>query len=90
MAKLIMVGECPNCGALITSRYPFEIGICRCSNPAVQVPLQLAIVMPPRFQKAIEVVEKHSGITGEKLLTELLHELSEALVRGWKTHERRE
>lgn len=84
MARLIMVGTCPKCGQTVTSRYPFEIGVCPDCNPSTEIPLKLAIVMPARFQEAIEIVEKHSGIEAENLLSELLHQTSEALVRGLK------
>lgn len=79
-----MVGECPKCGKTITSKYPFEIGECHCKNPTVQVKLELAIIPAPKIQQAIEAVEKHSGIPAEQLVTKLLHETAEAMVRGWK------
>lgn len=82
MTRLIMVGKCPKCGTQVTAKYPFQIGICPHCNPSTEVPLQLAIIPTPKIQRAIEVVEKHSGVTAEKFLAELLEETSKALVRG--------
>ena len=84
MARIIMVGECPSCGTKVVSRYPFEIGICKCENPHVEVPLELAIILPPRYLRKIERVSKYSGVPVEKLVEALLEETAEAVKRGLK------
>ena len=89
MAKLIMVGTCPNCGAQVVSRYPFEIGECKCENPHVQVTLEPALLLPPRYRRKLEQASKHSGIPMERLLDALLKEASAQLLRGL-TVERKE
>jgi len=88
MAKLIMVGTCPHCGRTITSKYPFQLGLCHCKNLVVQIPLELAIIPVPKIQKMLEVVEEYSGIPAEQLVSKLLEETSEALVRGLKINKK--
>jgi hypothetical protein len=85
MAKLKMVGTCPECGAIIVSRYPFMLGECFCKgNPAIEVPLEPALILAPRHLKQIEKVSKNSGIPVPQLTDALLTEASKAVMRGMK------
>ena len=84
MAKLVMVGTCPECGATVTSRYPFMIGECLCKGNPVEVPLEPTLVLAPRHMRKLEVVSKHSGIPLDKLADALLKEISEAVMKGLK------
>lgn len=81
-----MVGTCPECGAQVVSRYPFEIGICHCRGNPIQVPLQLAIIPAPKIQKAIQKVSDVSGVAVEDLTDTLLKEASKAVMRGLRVH----
>ena len=85
MAKLVMIGKCPNCGKVVQSRFPFEIGECKCENPPIQVPLEPALILPPRYMKKIEKVSELSEVPVEELVDALLKEISEAVLRGLKT-----
>ncbi len=82
LAKLIMVGQCPNCGAEVASRFPFEIGLCRCKNSPVEVPLQLAIIPAKRIMEKIEQVSSLSGVPVEKLVNAMLKEASKQFLEG--------
>lgn len=82
MAKIVMVGTCSNCGATVTSRYPFLIGECLCRGNPVEVPLEPALVLAPRHMKKIEKVSELSGIPVEKLTEALLKEITEAVLKG--------
>lgn len=84
MVKLLMVGECPSCGKTVTSRYPFMIGECKCENPPVAVPLELALILPPRYMKKLEKVSELSEVPVEELTDALLKAVSEAVLRGLK------
>lgn len=84
-----MVGTCPKCGATVTSKYPFERANCPNCNPLTEVELSLAIIPGKRIQRAMEIVEKHSGIEAEQFFSELLHQTVEALVRGLKIGRKR-
>lgn len=77
-----MVGTCPNCGAEVTSRYPFEIGECYCKNPAVEVPLQLAIIPRPHTMKVLERISELSGVSVEKLVNALLEAAADQVLEG--------
>ena len=82
MAKLIMVGQCPHCKKEITSRYPFEIGECKCRNPPVQFSLQLAIIPAKRHMKVIQRISELSGVPVEKLVNALLEEAGKQVLAG--------
>lgn len=84
MAKLIMVGTCPECGATVTSRYPFMIGECLCKGNPIEVPLEPALVLAPRHMKKIEKVSELSEVSVEELMDALLKEVREAVLRGLK------
>ena len=72
MVKLIMVGVCPECGAQVTSRYPFQIGECRCKNPPVEVHLKLAIIPAERHIKKLREIAEFRKTSIKKLVIELL------------------
>jgi hypothetical protein len=72
MTKLVMIGECSNCGATVVSRFPFEIGICHCSNPHREVKLQLAIIPAKRHMKQLRKVAGFRPTDIKKLIAELL------------------
>jgi len=67
-----MLGRCPNCGAEIVSRYPFEIGICHCRGNPVEVPLRLAIIPAERHIKTLEKIAEFRSVSIKKLIAELL------------------
>ena len=90
MAKLIMVGTCPECGATITSRYPFMIGECNCKGNPIEVPLEPALILAPRYMKRIQRVSELSGVPVDKLADALLKEASEAVLRGLKVEAHKE
>ena len=72
MVKLVMLGRCPNCHATIVSRFPFQIGECKCKNPVVQVPLKLAIIPAKRHVKKLEEIARFRDVSVKKLIKELL------------------
>ena len=82
MAKLIMVGTCPNCGAEVVSRYPFEVGICRCSNPAVEISLKPVLELSGKLLDRVQRIADLSGIPLEKLVNSLLLEAGKAVLEG--------
>ena len=90
MVKSIMVGTCSECGKTIVSRWPFQIGECSCKNPPVQVPLEMALVLPPSQMKRIEKVSELSEVPVEELMDALLKEISEAVLRGLKVGDPKE
>ena len=72
MARIIMVGECPATGAKVVSRFPFEIGICKCENPHVEVQFELAILPAKRHIKHLRQVAEFRNTSVRKLVAELL------------------
>lgn len=63
-------------------RYPFEIALCKCENPPVEVPLELALIPAPRHVKKLREIAEHSGVPMEKLAEALLKEMAQAVKRG--------
>lgn len=67
-----MIGECLNCGVTVTSRFPFEVGECRCKNPPVQVPLRLAVLPAKRHIKQLREIAEFRHTNIKRLVKELL------------------
>ena len=72
MAKLVMLGRCPNCKRTVISRFPFEIGRCPDCNPSVEVPLKLAILPSKRHVEKLEEIAKFRDVSVKRLIKELL------------------
>ena len=81
MAKLVAVGKCASCGKEFVRPSSCTHAVCDCKS-AVAVPLELAIILPPRYLKKLEIVSKHSGVAVEDLTEALLKTISKATLRG--------
>lgn len=87
MARLVAVGKCEACGAEFVRPASCSHAACNCQS-AVAVPLELAIILPPRYMKKLEIASQHSDIPIDKLTDALLKEASKAVMRGLEVEQR--
>ena len=84
MVRLVKIGKCGNCGKEFVRPPSCTHAACNCENPPVEVPLEMALILPPRYMKKIEKVSELSDVPVEKLMDALLKEISKAVMKGLK------
>ena len=82
LVRLIMIGKCEECGKAHISRFPFQLAYCYCQGNPVEVRLEPALILRPRFQRKLEKALQLSGVAVEELTDGPLKEISTMVLRG--------
>lgn len=88
-AKLLMVGECPNCHASFIRPLSCTAASCMCSNPgdATLVPLHLVLELPNQLYHKLKKIADYAGIPLDRFVSALLLEAGKEKLRNLRARE---
>jgi hypothetical protein len=84
-AKLVMIGQCPECSKKYVRVPIVDAAACTCGNPdAVLVPLEPALILSASLYKRYAKIAELTGVSVEQLINALLEEAAKRKLEKLK------
>jgi hypothetical protein len=85
--RLVMFGQCPNCGAEFVRKSPCDTAVCDCQNPnPTVIPLSPVLLLPAFIYKHYAKIAELAEVSVERLVNAVLEEGAKKKLRKLQSH----